>query len=95
MKIINYDELLADHKPKGYFSDEANRLANILIHEYCIQKDNGLARFLDVDSCFDDHTALRVWVQKQLETQEDYITNELILELQSRLYQLIPQTDYR
>ena len=67
MKIIDYDKLHAAFKPSGYVSKDANVIANSLICEFPIQAGNGLARFLNVDSCFDNHMAMRVWVQKRLD----------------------------
>lgn len=51
MKIIDYQTLLADHKPQGHISAEANSIANALIRDNCIQAGNDLARFLEVDTC--------------------------------------------
>ncbi|CAM4129871.1 hypothetical protein PSAR109036_10495 [Psychrobacter arenosus] len=89
MKWINYDELLADYKPQGHISSDANRLANGFIREYCIQAGTELARFLDVDVCFDNHMALRVWVQMRLDMHESYVLEEVKSQLESELYDLL------
>lgn len=98
MKIINYDKLLAEHKSKGHISQDANQLANSLIREYCIRDGRGLAHFLNVDTCHDNYNAVRVWVQQQLDKQDDYpadyLVEEMRLKLQSRLSELLPNTDY-
>lgn len=94
MKLINYNELFAEFKPSGYVSEDANGIANTLICELCIQSGNGLARFLSVDSCFDNHRAMRVWVQKRLDSNENYIVDEMCHQLESELYGLLPQTGY-
>ncbi len=51
MKFIDYDKLHAVLKPSGYVSEDANVIANSIICEFPIQAGNGLARFLNVDSC--------------------------------------------
>lgn len=95
MKFIDYDKLHAVLKPSGYVSEDANSIANTLIHELCIQSGAGLARFLCVDSCFDNHMAMRVWVQKRLDANSGYLVDEICLQLESELYGLLPQTEYR
>ena len=90
MKVIDYNELLREHKPKGYVSNDADTIANTLIRQLCIQAGSGLARFLNVDTCFDNHMAVRVWVQKQLDNQESYFINETCCQLESELYDLLP-----
>ena len=94
MKMIDYDKLHATFKPSGYVSNGANNLANSLICELCIQSGSGLARFLNVDSCFDNHMALRIWVQTRLETNPDYVVDDMCSQLQSELYELLPQIGY-
>ncbi|PKH69191.1 hypothetical protein CXF61_01400 [Psychrobacter sp. 4Dc] len=94
MKVINYNELFAQLKPSGYVSEDANGIANTLICELYIQSGNGLARFLSVDSCFDNHMALRVWVQKRLDASGGYIFEEMCHQLESELYGLLPQISY-
>lgn len=89
MKRINYQELLADYKPQGHISSDANKLANGFIREYCIQMGYGLARFLDVDICFDNYMALRVWVQIRLDEYESYVLEELRAQLESELYDML------
>ena len=94
MKIIDYDKLHAAFKPSGYISEDANNITNTLICEHYIQSGTGLARFLSVDSCFDNHMALRIWVQKRLDASPDYVFDEMRGQLESELYGLLPQTDY-
>ncbi|MGP5209224.1 hypothetical protein ACTXJ5_00370 [Psychrobacter alimentarius] len=94
MKMIDYDKLHATFKPNGYVSNDANHIANSLIYELCIQSGTGLARFLNVDSCFDNHMAMRVWVQKRLDANPDYVCDEMCGQLESELYELLPQTGY-
>ena len=94
MKIIDYDKLHATFKPSGYISNDANNMANSLICELCIQSGTGLARLLNVDSCFDNHMALRIWVQKRLDVNPDYVLDEMRGQLQSALYELLPHTGY-
>lgn len=92
MKIIDYDKLHATFKPSGYVSNDANNIGNYLIFELCIQSGSGLARFLNVDSCFDNHMALRIWVQKRLDANPDYVLDEMRGQLRSALYELLPHT---
>ncbi len=94
MKIINYDKLFGEFKPDGAISKDANQIANTLICELCIQSGKGLARFLGVKSCFDNHMALRVWVQQRLDDNPDYLVDEMCQQLQSELYKLLPQPAY-
>ena len=94
MKIINYEELFAEFKPDGAISEDANEIANTLIRELCIQSGTGLSRFLAVKSCFDNHTAMRVWVQKRLDANNGYIVDEMCHQLESELYSLLPQAGY-
>ncbi|MGP5217104.1 hypothetical protein ACTXKI_11480 [Psychrobacter celer] len=94
MKIINYEKLFSEFKPDGAISEDANAIANTLICELCIQSGTGLARFLGVKSCFNNHMAMRVWVQKRLDANSDYLVDEMCRQLKSELYVLLPQTIY-
>ena len=94
MKLINYDKLLQVHKPKGYVSEDANVIANTLLCELCIQSGTGLARFLNVDTCFDNQMAIRVWVQRRLDAQDGYIVDEMCSQLEAELYGLLPHANY-
>ena len=94
MKIIDYDKLHATFKPSGYISNDANNMANSLICELCIQSGTGLARLLNVDSCFDNHMAMRVWVQKRLDASIGYVVDDMCQQLQGELYELLPQSGY-
>ena len=94
MKKINYQQLLGKYKPQGHISSDANKLANGIIHDYCIQVGHGLARFLEVDICFDNHMALRVWVQKRLDAHEPYVFEEMRAKLESQLNDLLSNSSY-
>ena len=94
MKIINYEQLFAEFKRDGAISEDANEIANTLIRELCIQTGTGLARFLGVKPCFDNHMAMRVWVQKRLDANDDYMVDEICRQLECKLYELLPQTGY-
>lgn len=94
MKIINYDKLFGEFKRNGAFSKDANQIANTLIRDLYIRPGTGLARFLGVKSCFDNHMALRVWVQQRLDDNPDYLVDEMCQKLQSELYRLLPQPVY-
>ena len=94
MKIINFDELFNEFKRDGAISEDANEIANTLIRELFIQSGTGLACFLGVKPCFDNHMAMRVWVQKRLDANDDYVVDEMCSQLECELYGLLPQTGY-
>ena len=94
MTIINYEELFAKLKPYGAISADANLIANALMRELYISSGYDLARFLGVKRCFDNDMALRVWVQKRLDTQDGYFVEDISSKLQSELYELLPQSGY-
>lgn len=89
MKMIDYDTLLQSHKRSGHLSADANVIANRLIHDMHIQSGSGLARFLEVEICFDNHRALRVWVQRQLDKTSGYLIDDMRNELESQLSRLL------
>ena len=91
MKIIDYDTLLRSHKRCVHLSADANVIANRLIHDMHIQSGSGLARFLEVEICFDNHRALRVWVQRQIDTQPSYYIGDMCYQLEHQLYEKLPQ----
>ena len=94
MTIINYEELFAELKRDGAISADANLIANALMRELYISSGYDLARFLGVKRCFDNDMALRVWVQKRLDTQDGYFVEDISSKLQSELYELLPQSGY-
>jgi len=96
MKIIDYQTLLADHKPQGHISAEANSIANALIRDNCIQAGNDLARFLEVDTCFNNHMALRVWVQNKLDNAptKPVVAEEFRASLERELRDLFTNPGY-
>ena len=94
MTIINYEELFSEFKRDGAISDDANEIANALMRELYISSGHNLARFLGVKSCFNNDMALRVWVQKRLDANLDYMIEDMRCQLQSELYELLPHSDY-
>ena len=94
MTIINYEELFAEFKPDGAISDDANEIANALMRELYISSGHNLARFLGVKRCFNNDIAMRVWVQKHLDASLDYVIEDMRCQLQSELYELLPQSSY-
>ena len=94
MKIIDYDKLFAEFKPNGYVSEDAHTIANMLIYDLCIQPGSNLARFLGVKPCFDNHMAMRIWVQKRLDVSLGYVVEDMCIQLQSELYELLPLSGY-
>ena len=94
MKTIDYNKLFAEFRPKGYVSEDANTIANMLIYDLCIQPGSNLARFLGVKPCFDNHMAMRIWVQKRLDASLGYVVEDMYVQLQSEIYELLPQSGY-
>ncbi len=94
MKVINYKELFVEFKRDGAISEDANLIANTLMRELYVSSGHNLARFLGVKRCFDNDMALRIWVQKRLDTQDGYFVEDMSSKLQSELYELLPQSGY-
>ena len=94
MTIINYEELFSEFKPDGAISADANEIANALMRELYISSGHNLARFLGVKRCFNNDMAVRVWVQKRLDASFDYVIEDMCCQLQSELYELLPQSGY-
>ena len=94
MTIINYEELFSEFKRDGAISDDANEIANALMRELYISSGHNLARFLGVKHCFNNDMAVRVWVQKRLDVNLDYVIEDMRCQLQSELYELLPHSDY-
>ena len=94
MTIINYKQLFGKFKPDGAISEDANEIANALMRELYISYGHNLARFLGVKRCFDNDMALRVWVQKRLDASLGYVIEDMRCQLQSELYELLPQSGY-
>ena len=94
MTIINYEELFAELKPDGAISADANLIANALMRELYVSSGHNLARFLGVKRCFNNDMALRVWVQKHLDSSLGYVIEDMRCQLQSELYELLPHSDY-
>lgn len=94
MTIINYEELFAKFKPDGAISADANEIANVLMRELYVSSGHNLACFLGVKRCFTNDMAMRVWVQKRLDANLDYVIEDMRCQLQSELYELLPQSGY-
>ncbi|MEN2751228.1 hypothetical protein AAIR29_06220 [Psychrobacter sp. FBL11] len=94
MKIINYEELFGEFKPDGAISADANLIANALMRELYVSSGHNLARFLGVKRCFNNDMAMRVWVQKRLDSSLGYMVEDMRCQLQSELYELLPHSDY-
>ena len=94
MTIINYEQLFGEFKPDGAISADANLIANALMRELYVSSGYNLARFLGVKRCFANDMAMRVWVQKRLDVSFDYVIEDMCCQLQSELYELLPQPGY-
>ncbi len=76
-------------KSKAFFggvivSHEADSVARELIHELHIPKLYNLAFLLQINKCFDDHQALRLWIQRLLDdgqTQGDDLARQARIQL--------------
>jgi len=76
-------------KSKAFFggvvvSHEADTVARELIHELHIPKLHNLAFLLKINKCFDDHQALRLWIQRLLDdeqTQADDLARQARIQL--------------
>ena len=65
-------------------SHEADSVARELIHELHIPKLYNLAFLLQINKCFDDHQALRLWIQRLLDdgqTQADDLARQARIQL--------------
>ena len=94
MKIIKYEDLFGEFKPDGAISEDANVIANALMRELYVSSGHNLARFLGVKRCFNNDMAMRVWVQKRLDASLGYVVEDMRCQLQSELYELLPQSGY-
>lgn len=56
-------------------SAEADMVARELILELNISKLHNLAFLLEVNKCFDDHQALRLWLQRMLDDGQAHCDN--------------------
>ncbi len=82
---IDYKNLLTQHKPNHYVSSRANLIANTVINEMHIQYNYGLAPFLGLKGSINNHTAVRVWVQRQLDMQAYEISDDEIVSQLKRM----------
>ena len=64
-------------------SQEVDAIARELIEEFQIPKLHNLAFMLNVNKCFNDHQALRLWLQRQLDDGQANYEN---LAQQARLH---------
>ena len=94
MKIINYAELFDELKRDGAISEDANEIANALMRKLYVSSGYNLARFLGVKCCFTNDMAMRVWVQKRLDASLGYVVEDMYVQLQSEIYELLPQSGY-
>lgn len=87
---VNAKQLGKMLEAQKQISQQANRLSNQLIRELEVQNGFGLANFLDVDSNFDNFTAIRAWVQRQM--NHSFGNNSLDFEaLKHQLFELVPE----
>ena len=70
-------------------SHEADRVARELIHELHIPKLHNLAFLLEINKCFDDHQALRLWLQRLLDDGQAHC-DDLARQARIRLMSLVP-----
>jgi hypothetical protein len=65
----------------------AEKLARQLTVQYAIREGFGLAIYLDVDRCYRNHHAIRIWVQHQLDLDPH---NDSLESLSSLFIKLVP-----
>ncbi|MHA3056586.1 hypothetical protein ACX1NT_01490 [Acinetobacter sp. ANC 5584] len=70
-------------------SHEADAVARELIHELHIPKLHNLAFLLKINKCFDDHQALRLWLQRLLDDGQAH-TDNLAQQARIQLISMIP-----
>ena len=70
-------------------SPEADMVARELIYELQIPKLHNLAFLLKVNICFDDHQALRLWLQRMLDDGQAHY-DDLAQQARIRLINLAP-----
>lgn len=70
-----------------WISPLAEKLARQLTVKYGIRDGFGLAIYLDVDRCYKNHHAVRIWVQRMIEIDPRYDSLDL---LNNELVALIP-----
>ncbi|WP_151709652.1 hypothetical protein [Acinetobacter brisouii] len=70
-------------------SHEADAVARELIHELHIPKLHNLAFLLKINRCFDDHQALRLWLQRLLDDGLAQV-DDLAIQARVQLMNLIP-----
>lgn len=87
---VNAKQLGKMLEAQKQISQQANRLSNQLIRELEVQNGFGLANFLEVDSNFDNFTAIRAWVQRQM--NNSFGNDSLDFEaLKHQLFELVPE----
>ena len=70
-------------------SPEADMVARELIYELHIPKLHNRAFLLKVNKCFDDHQALRLWLQRMLDDGQAHY-DDLAQQARIRLINLAP-----
>ena len=63
---INAKQLTKLLKAQNETTKQSNQIANQLIRDFEVQNGFGLASFLEVDTNFDNFTAMRVWTYRQI-----------------------------
>ncbi|MCG8148813.1 hypothetical protein H9W84_11935 [Moraxella sp. PS-22] len=63
---VNAKQLTKLLKAQNETTKQSNQIANQLIKELEVQNGFGLAGFLEVDTNFDNFTAMRVWTYRQI-----------------------------
>ena len=66
MLSVNAKQLTKLLKAQNETTKQSNQIANQLIKDLEVQNGFGLAGFLEVDTNFDNFTAMRVWTYRQV-----------------------------
>lgn len=89
---VNAKQLTKLLKAQNETTKQANQIANKLIKDLEVQNGFGLASFLEVDTNFDNFTAVRVWTQRQIKKFCDGKLSPDYDFLKHKFYETLPET---
>lgn len=88
--LISPNQLRIILNSQNVNSTDNLKITNQLIKDLEIQNGFGLASFLELDSNFNNYTALRVWVNKRCEYLYNYELSDKLLKLKNELREALP-----
>lgn len=89
---VNAKQLSKLLKAQHEISKQSNQIANQLIKDFEIQNGFGLAGFLEVDTNFDNFTAMRVWTHRQIKKFYDEDLSPDYEFLKGKFFEVIPES---